>query len=127
MLLVSLTVCSLLALIFLFRRQSRTAEPEPVRLPRNLPFGGVDLIPGDVSCARAKKLSEERILVSEAPVLPLPGCSKRCRCTYRKLNADRRDTNRRRGDDGLPEHFIYSGAEKRAASRREAAQNSHSQ
>ena len=82
-------------------------------------FGAVELIAGAGSCSAARKLAGERILAAEAPVLPLDGCTERCRCAYERY-ADRRDINRRRGDDGLSEDFIYAGSENRSREERRA-------
>ena len=111
--LITLGVLSLAAVlvVVLIRRgipRSR-AEPEPQRHP----FAAVELIPRAGSCASAKKLAGHRMLVAEAPVLPLDECGQRCRCAY-KWYADRRQINRRRIDDGFPEHFVYQGRENRA-------------
>jgi hypothetical protein len=88
-------------------RSASAAKPEA--------FGSVELVPGARCCGAAQELSGTRILAAEAPALPLDGCELRCNCAYKRYT-DRRHINRRRGDDGLPEHFIYSGEENREGS-----------
>ena len=55
----------------------------------------------DEGCEAARALAGQRILVSEAPLLPLPDCdSERCRCRYRRYE-DRRQEARRDSDVGI--------------------------
>lgn len=93
----------------------RSASPKSSSTPAAKPkkFGAVELVAGRSSCTAAKELAGERLLATEAPMLPLAGCTTNCRCSYRRYQ-DRRDINRRRGDDGLPEDFIYGGSENRS-------------
>jgi hypothetical protein len=102
-------IIAALAVVMIRRGFPRSrAEAEPQRHP----FAAVELIPGAGSCAAAKKLAGNRMLVAEAPVLPLDECGRRCRCSY-KWYADRRQINRRRIDDGFPEQLVYQGSENR--------------
>lgn len=95
----------------LFRQRSSSSRTAPT--PQRQEFGAVELIAGTGSCAAAKRLAGDRILAAEAPMLPLDGCTTRCRCSYRRYT-DRRDMNRRRSDDGLSDIYIYAGRENRS-------------
>jgi len=106
-----LAVLVLVVATVVSRRQSTSSRATPA--PRRPRFGAVELIAGANSCAAAKKLAGERLLAADAAILPLDGCSAQCRCSYQRYS-DRREINRRREDDGLPEHFIYVGAESRS-------------
>lgn len=80
-------------------------------------FHGIAIEPGDDACAAAQRLSEQRFLSEEAPILPLQSCTcvENCRCVYRHFS-DRRTEVRRDADMGLPERHIP--AEKRAGAGR---------
>ena len=103
------------AVIFLFRKPPGpmvAAKPTPIN-----PYCAVELVIGPDSCAKARILAGSHLLSSEAPVLPIDGCNRQCLCSYRR-HEDRRSVNRRRGDDGLPENFIYAAEENRQRNRR---------
>ena len=104
--------------IVISNRRSRSAATTPGK--RYNPFSAVELIPGRGSCADAKRLAGLRMLASEAPALPLDGCTRNCNCAF-KRSSDRRQINRRRCDDGLPADFIYVGEEKRSDAKRRAS------
>lgn len=60
-------------------------------------YKSVSIHPGENACAAAKKFGNRRLLVSEAPTLPLRNCSaKSCNCKFLSYG-DRRSwlTNRR--------------------------------
>jgi hypothetical protein len=60
-------------------------------------YKSVSIRPGEFSCPAAKKYGNRRLLLSEAPTLPLPNCStKSCDCKF-FIYGDRRSclTNRR--------------------------------
>ena len=65
----------------------------------------VRIVPGEMGCSVVLKLGNTRFLGSEAPELPLGGCSypRYCKCTYTHF-PDRRATAPRRWADrsGLP-------------------------
>jgi hypothetical protein len=105
-----LVLAAVFATVLIRRRSS---SPKPAPPPKRPRFGAVELVAGSSSCGAAKQLAGERLLAADAPMLPLPECTTRCRCSYRRYG-DRRDINRRRGDDGLPEDFIYAGSEGRS-------------
>jgi len=121
MLPITLGVCLLamaFAFVFLRNRSKKTAPPDRTPTPRGNAFAAVELVPGYNGCAQAKKMALEPMLAADAPALPLDGCRQQCRCKFKKHDGDRRQINRRRKDDGLPEDFIYAGGEHRSNDRR---------
>ena len=77
--------------------------------------GGVSLITGSPCCAAAAKLAGKRMLMSEAPALPLPDCTHHsCRCRFDK-HRDRRDGEDRRLAGMLQTSAWYGGSEKRGS------------
>ena len=112
-----LVVVVVVAVVFL-RARPRMEPSRRAPAPQRQPFAAVDLVPGTTSCAHAKSLSLQPMLVDDAPALPLDGCTEKCRCRFKKVYADRRQINRRRGDDGLCEDFIYAGRENRSGDSR---------
>lgn len=73
--LVTLTLALLLiAVVFFFARrpaQTVTARSAPTNI-----FSAVELVTGPECCAKARVLSGLRHLASEAPVLPIEGCTR---------------------------------------------------
>ena len=120
MLPITLGLCLLVvAVAFVFlRTRPKIAPSRRAPAPQHQPFAAVDLVPGTTSCAHAKSLSLQPMLADDAPALPLDGCTEQCRCRFKKVYADRRQINRRRGDDGLSEDFIYAGPENRSGDSR---------
>jgi hypothetical protein len=101
---------------FLARFGARKQPPEvtgPLR-----PFQAISIFRGTICCAMARKFSEHRFLVRDAPPLPLSGCtmSKSCQCKYIK-HKDRRADPRRLIDFGLAAR-IFDGRERRSRSGR---------
>lgn len=83
-------------------------------------FGGVSLIAGSPCCDAATRLVGKRMLMSEAPALPLPDCTlDSCRCRFNK-HRDRRDGEDRRLTGALHSTAWYGGAEKRGKRGRRA-------
>ena len=73
------------------REKKRKAPSEP--------FHAVAVKTSGRCCAAARKLSGQRFLADEAPMLPLPGCdAASCKCSYHHF-ADRRIGPRRDPDD----------------------------
>jgi hypothetical protein len=78
------------------KKNSRAAEakrktPEKKSLPAQAPgptsttdkYRAVSIQCRESGCAAARALSEQRFLVKDAPVLPLPDCDKApCHCSY---------------------------------------------
>lgn len=57
------------------------------------PYRAVSIAIGDCACESVRVLAGTRFLVSDAPHVPLPGCTERkCGCTYERY-LDRRDQN----------------------------------
>jgi hypothetical protein len=81
-------------------REHPAKEPMLVARPRQLNTGGdfraVSLAPSVRCCSAAEQAVGRRMLLREAPRLPLEGCTMptNCSCKFRK-NADRRDSDRR--------------------------------
>lgn len=80
-------------------------------------YAAVELIcvPGE-ACSAAQSCSGKRLLISEAPLLPVPGCDRpRCGCRYRKF-ADRRTETRRASALDMPttiDNFGHAGRDRR--------------
>jgi hypothetical protein len=87
-------------------------EPEMSAAPLR-PFQSVSIYRGLECCQMAKKFSEHRFLVRDAPPLPLSGCTMRgaCQCRYLK-HKDRRSDPRRLIDFGLATR-LFAGHERR--------------
>jgi hypothetical protein len=77
------------------------------------PFQAISIYRGVTCCDMARKFSEHRFLVRDAPPLPLAGCSmgKSCQCKYIK-HRDRRSEPRRLIDFGMAAR-IFDGKERR--------------
>lgn len=82
-------------------------------------FHAVAIRPGDDSCEHVYRWTGRRILSSDAPTLPLRGCTAHtCTCQYKHF-ADRRAGPRRTTDHfNLPVEF--SGSERRLGRGRRA-------
>jgi hypothetical protein len=94
------------------RFRARKEPPEasgPLR-----PFQAISIYRGLICCDMARRFSEHRFLVRDAPPLPLSGCSMResCHCKYIK-HRDRRGEARRLIDFGLASR-LFDGRERRA-------------
>ncbi len=97
---------------FLARFSSRKEPPAASGALR--PFQAISIYRGLICCDMARKFSEHRFLVRDAPPLPLAGCSmsKKCQCKYIK-HKDRRAEPRRLIDFGVVER-MFDGKERRA-------------
>jgi hypothetical protein len=75
-------------------------KPTPIATPKRSNTGGdfraVSLAPSIRCCEAAKHAAGRRVLLCEAPRLPLEACTMptNCSCKFRK-HADRRDSDRR--------------------------------
>ena len=96
----------------LLARFSTRKEP-PAAGPMR-PFQAISIYRGMICCAMARKFSEHRFLVRDAPPLPLSGCTMRekCHCKYVK-HRDRRGEPRRLIDFGVVSR-IFDGRERRS-------------
>lgn len=65
-------------------------------------YRGVQVLAhGEACCQAVKSIADERFLLEEAPMLPLPTCdAETCHCTYRRFD-DRRSDIRRTSDLGF--------------------------
>ena len=97
----------------LLTRFSSRKEPPAVSGPLR-PFQAISIYRGLICCDMARKFSEHRFLVRDAPPLPLAGCSmgKTCQCKYIK-HRDRRSEPRRLIDFGVAAR-LFDGKERRA-------------
>ena len=97
----------------LLARFSDRKEPPAVSGPLR-PFQAISIYRGMTCCEMARKFSDHRFLVRDAPPLPLAGCSmgKSCQCKYIK-HRDRRAEPRRLMDFGLAAR-LFDGRERRA-------------
>ena len=81
-------------------REHPAKKPTPIVRPKPSNSGGdfraVSLAPSIRCCAAAKHATGRRVLLREAPRLPLEACTMatNCSCKFRK-DADRRDSDRR--------------------------------
>jgi hypothetical protein len=81
-------------------REQPAKKRAAVAAPKAQSTGGayraVSLAPSLMCCAAATQVRGKRVLLREAPQLPLKACSmaKDCKCKFLK-NADRRDGDRR--------------------------------
>ena len=77
-------------------------------------FRAVEVHAPNNACAAARNLDGERYLCAEAPLLPLTECDRaeRCKCSYRHRQ-DRRSSQRRDHDVGLPPQRRLDTAEQR--------------
>ena len=96
----------------LLARFSSRKEP-PAAGPLR-PFQAISIYRGVTCCEMARKFSEHRFLVRDAPPLPLAGCTMRktCHCKYVK-HRDRRAEPRRLIDFGVAAR-LFDGRERRA-------------
>jgi hypothetical protein len=92
--------------------------PKPVAVKRPVNrFHAVSIAPGPRACPQARSLLGQRFLSSEAPALPLKGCSQpECTCRYAHYE-DRRKQGRRARDLGVAIDG-YEGPEQRARQKR---------
>ena len=89
-------------------RKEPPAATGPLR-----PFQAISIYRGLICCDMARKFSEHRFLVRDAPPLPLAGCPMRktCQCKYIK-HRDRRGEARRLVDFGVAVR-LFDGKERR--------------
>jgi hypothetical protein len=101
----------------LLARFSTQKAPPAATAPLR-PFQGISIYRGLICCDLARRFSEHRFLVRDAPALPLNGCSmaKSCQCKYIK-HKDRRSESRRLNDFGLAAR-LFDGRERRKRGRR---------
>jgi hypothetical protein len=83
-------------------------------------YRAVSIVGASNACAAAKALADQRILLSKAPMLPLPDCTDagNCRCRFEKHEDRREEDGARRLSDATAigrweQAAWYSGLEKR--------------
>lgn len=89
--------------------------------PRTTPYHAVAIRCGRTSCQAAQDNQRERYLSAEAPLLPFDQCDRpeQCECRYQHYE-DRRDSPRRRSEQGLSETTNSERLERRYAKDRRA-------
>ena len=116
----SSAVAALLLGLVSYPVAARTRIPTLVVVAAGItPFlPGLSIYRGLIACDVARRFSEHRFLVRDAPPLPLTGCtmSKTCQCKYIK-HKDRRSEPRRLIDFGVATR-LFDGKERRALNRR---------
>lgn len=100
----------------------RRAKSEPAAGEAHS-YRSVELRTRGVACREAKARAGKRVLATEAPPLPLKGCTLRCSCYY-KEHADRRDSEPRRLVDVGMSGSFYTGPERRSGRDRRRAERS---
>jgi hypothetical protein len=97
----------------LLARFTSRKEPPAATGPLR-PFQAISIYRGLICCDMARKFSDHRFLVRDAPPLPLAGCNlgKACQCKYIK-HRDRRAEPRRLIDFGVAAR-LFDGRERRA-------------
>jgi hypothetical protein len=97
----------------LLARFSSRKEPPAAAGPLR-PFQAISIYRGLICCDMARRFSDHRFLVRDAPPLPLAGCTmrKNCQCKYIK-HRDRRAEPRRLIDFGVAAR-LFDGRERRA-------------
>ena len=90
-----------------------STRKEPPAAGPTRPFQAISFYRGLTCCAMARKFSEHRFLMRDAPPLPLAGCNmpKTCQCKYIK-HRDRRAEPRRLIDFGVAAG-LFDGRERR--------------
>jgi hypothetical protein len=96
----------------LLARFSGRKEPPAATGPLR-PFQAISIFRGTTCCDMARRFSDHRFLVRDAPPLPLAGCNlgKACQCKYIK-HRDRRAEPRRLIDFGVAAR-LFDGRERR--------------
>lgn len=93
-----------MGLFSLFSRASddKTVNRSAIRAKPDFQFRGVEVIPDASACCKAvEALAGRRLLVDEAPQLPLPNCDQAsCECHFEQYT-DRRTDLRRDSDAGF--------------------------
>lgn len=96
--------------VIVVRRRSAAGRATPRKQPNK--FAAAELQPGLESCEAARQLAGKRLLATDAPMLPLDGCTERCRCAYKRYT-DRRQEARRTADYGFEPTITFVGQERR--------------
>jgi len=107
-------------------REHPVKKPTPIAIAKRsntgADFRAVSLAPGIRCCASAKHATGRRVLLREAPRLPLEACTMptNCSCKFRK-DADRRDSDRRLLGETETNRWFAGPESRKRGSRRSAA------
>ena len=107
-------------------REHPVKKPTPIAMAKRSNTGGdfraVSLAPSIRCCAAAKYATGRRVLLREAPRLPLEACTMptNCSCKFRK-DADRRDSDRRLLGETETNRWFAGPESRKHRSRRSAA------
>ena len=107
-------------------REHPVKKPTPIAIAKRSNTGGdfraVSLAPSIRCCAAAKHATGRRVLLREAPRLPLDACTMptNCSCKFRK-DADRRDSDRRLFGETETNRWFGGTESRKRGSRRLAA------
>lgn len=98
-----LLVLGLLIAWYFYRQGLEQPKSKPAQRLRSTSGGdyhAVSVVPGSYACSAVNEIAGKRFLASEAPELPLPGCSaKNCECHFAHFR-DRRSGRDRRSPFG---------------------------
>ena len=100
--------------IFSKKPETSTQPTKSQQKPNKHIYRGVQVVAhGGACCQAAKSIADERFLLEEAPMLPLPTCgAETCHCTYKRFD-DRRADIRRASDMGFHMASQLQGQQKR--------------
>jgi hypothetical protein len=107
-------------------REHPVKKPTPIAIAERSNTGGdfraVSLAPSIRCCAAAKHATGRRVLLREAPRLPLETCTMptNCSCKFRK-DADRRDSDRRLLGETETNRWFAGPESRKRGGRRSAA------
>lgn len=97
--------------LLLRKRGERPAAPNKKKASRR--FGAVEIYTRSGCCEAARSLEGQRFLATQAPALPLHGCTAaQCSCKFGKLT-DRR-TEERRLEQGTISGSLFMASNRRA-------------
>ena len=99
--LILLTISVLcIALFFTYRRSSRqtVTDSNYSEIPDVIkPYSAISLRCGRGACGVAREIANQRFLSTDAPALPIEGCtSQSCHCSYRYYDDRRKEDRERR-------------------------------
>ena len=105
-----------MGLFAIFSKKPKTgAKPtKSQHAPKKHAYRGVQVVPhGGACCQAVKSIADERFLLEDAPMLPLPTCdAETCHCTYKRFD-DRRTDIRRASDMGFHMASDLNGQKRR--------------
>ena len=101
-----------IALFFIYRRSSQQTVTESnhpgIRDVIN-PYSAISLRCGRGACCAAREIADQRVLSTDAPALPIEGCtSQSCLCSYRYFGDRRREETERRALRSIKTDLFHS-------------------